>query len=186
MKKIGILGVGNLLLADEGFGSHFIDYLTSRYEIPENVTTFDGGTAGIMLSPFLEEHQIIFVIDVVSPDEGPAGSIHCYTDQQVRAGNIQSRMSPHQVGLLEILDLCSLRGSEPEHIEMFTVVPEDLSTRIGLSPLLESRLPEILELLLVTLAHHGVQLKAKAEIGPGAHNAPDYQTMTSRNRAIGR
>ncbi|PIE69289.1 MAG: hydrogenase maturation endopeptidase [Deltaproteobacteria bacterium] len=179
-KKIGILGVGNLLLSDEGFGSHFLDYLSSNFEIPAGITVFDGGTAGIMLAPFVEDHDIIFVIDVVSPTEGEPGSIHCFTDQEVRSGNIQTRMSPHQVGLLEILDLCNLRGLEPEHIEMFTVVPQDLSTRIGLSPLLETKLPEVMSLLASALERQGVHLTPKAAPKVGPHNAPDYQTMAQR------
>ena len=54
---IGILGIGNMLMQDEGFGVHFIEHLTENYEIPDNVNVLDGGTAGIMLAPFIEEVQ---------------------------------------------------------------------------------------------------------------------------------
>ena len=130
--KTGILGVGNLLLGDEGFGVHVINRLQESYRFPANVELLDGGTAGIMLSPFIEDKDILFVIDIVGLDAEP-GSIHLFGHDEVCAGNIQTRMSPHQVGLLEILDLCRLREKAPQRIEMITVVPADLSTRIGLS-----------------------------------------------------
>jgi len=102
MKKIGILGIGNLLMHDEGFGVHFIEHLDKHYVIPDHVSTLDGGTAGIMLSPFIEDVDFLYVIDTVAIKDEP-GSIHCFTDDDVRAGNIHARMSPHQVGLLDIL-----------------------------------------------------------------------------------
>jgi len=149
-KKIGILGVGNLLLADEGFGIHFIERLQKEYTFPPNIELLDGGTAGIMLAPFMETKDILFVIDVVNLKDEP-GSIHFFSDQNVRSGNIQIRMSPHQVGLLEILDLCRLRDKAPDRVEMITVVPGDLSTRIGLSPQLVPALDQVMNILLQKL-----------------------------------
>lgn len=161
MDKIaGVLGIGNLLLGDEGFGVHFVDNLLKNYNIPENIDILDGGTAGIMLSPFIEQVNVLYVIDVVNM-EGPPGSIHRFTDRDVRSGNIQTRMSPHQVGLLEILDLCRLRDHFPEHIEMLTVIPEDMSTRIGLSPCLTQSLPIVTDMLVHALKKHNFSLSTK-------------------------
>lgn len=162
-KQIGIVGIGNLLISDEGFGPLFIEYLESNYTIPEGVKVLDAGTAGIMLAPFIESCDVLYVIDIVSESEGEPGSIHCYTTSDVRSGNIQSRMSPHQVGLFEILDLCALREKVPEEIEMLTVVPKELETRIGLSDTLSARIPEIMEILLKSLANHQVTLSPKAD-----------------------
>jgi hydrogenase maturation protease len=148
--EIGILGVGNLLLADEGFGIHFIEQLEREYVFPANVELLDGGTAGIMLAPYMETKDILFVIDVVNLKAEP-GSIHLFSNLDVRSGNIQTRMSPHQVGLLEILDLCQLRDKAPERVEMLTVVPADLSTRIGLSTQLMPALDEVMGILLQKL-----------------------------------
>ncbi len=149
-KEIGILGVGNLLLADEGFGIHFIERLEREYAFPPNVELLDGGTAGIMLAPYMETKDILFVIDVVNLKAEP-GSIHLFSNHDVRSGNIQTRMSPHQVGLLEILDLCQLRDKAPDRVEMITAVPFDLSTRIGLSPQLLPALDEVMTILLQKL-----------------------------------
>jgi hydrogenase maturation protease len=162
-KKIGILGLGNLLLCDEGFGVHFINYLTERYAIPEHFSVLDGGTAGIMLAPFMEDVHILFVIDTVSVKAEP-GSVHCFTDEDVKAGNIQFRMSPHQVGLLDILELCKIRGTAPDRTEMITVVPEDLGLKIGLSPTLEPKLEEVLAILLQRLAVYNETLIPKESV----------------------
>jgi hydrogenase maturation protease len=149
-QKIGILGVGNLLLADEGFGVHCIRQLEESFVFPPNIELLDGGTAGIMLAPFMEDKKLVLVIDVVNSKDAP-GTILTFDDSEVSAGNIQTRMSPHQVGLLEILDLCRLRGKAPQ-VEMITVVPGDLSTRIGLSEPLTRAMDEVIERLLARLA----------------------------------
>jgi len=159
-KRIGILGLGNLLLSDEGFGVHFINYLNDNYQVPDHVDVLDGGTAGIMMAPFIEDVDILYVIDTVALQAEP-GTIRHYTDKDVQAGNLQARMSPHQVGLLDILDLCRIRETAPELTEMITVVPEDLRTCIGLSPKLEAKLAVVMDMLNQSLAAHNTFLTAK-------------------------
>lgn len=156
-KQIGILGIGNLLMRDEGFGVHFIEHLKQNYTIPENVSILDGGTAGIMLSPFIEDADILYVIDTVAIRKEP-GSIQRFSDNDVRTGNIQIRMSPHQVGLLDILALCKLRDRAPEKTEMITVVPKELDVGIGLSSTLEPKIAEVASLLVKDLARYGTHL----------------------------
>jgi hydrogenase maturation protease len=163
-KKIGILGLGNLLLRDEGFGVHFINYLTERYEIPAHVAVLDGGTAGIMMAPFIEDADILYVIDTVALRDQPPGSIHHFSDADIQAGNLQARMSPHQVGLLEILDLCRIRETAPERTEMITVVPEDLNIAIGLTPTLAAKLPEVMAILEKALAGHDTVLRVRENL----------------------
>jgi len=131
-----------------------VQRLQEAHCFPDNVEILDGGTAGIMLAPFMEDKDVLFVVDVVNLADDP-GTIHIYENKDVRAGNIQTRMSPHQVGLLEILDLCRLRGNAPEWLEMITVVPADLSTRIGLSPELEQAVDPVIDILLQKLARYG-------------------------------
>jgi hydrogenase maturation protease len=163
-KKIGILGLGNLLLSDEGFGVHFINYLTDHYEIPAHVAVLDGGTAGIMMAPFIEDADILYVIDTVTLRDQPPGSIHHFSDKDIQAGNIHARMSPHQVGLLEILDLCRIRETAPQQTEMITVVPEDLDVAIGLTPTLSARLPEVMAILEKSLAAHDTVLRLRENL----------------------
>ncbi len=157
---IGILGIGNILIRDEGFGVHCVQRLQELYQVPDSVAVLDGGTAGIMLAPFIESVDLLYVIDTVN-GSGEPGTIHCFSDSDVRAGNIQGRMSPHQLGLLEIFSLCQLRGEAPDLVELITVVPQDLSTGLGLSPVLEARIPEVIDMLLDRLARQGVVFKRR-------------------------
>ena len=149
-KKIGIAGIGNLLLRDEGFGVHVVHYLMDNYTFPENVDIQDIGTAGIYMAPFLEECDPVFVIDVVDI-EGEPGSFHFFTLDDVKAGNFQMRMSPHQLGFLEILEVCKLRDAAPEHIEFYTVIPDELTDSIELSDIVAGRKIEIAEMIIKRL-----------------------------------
>ncbi len=159
-KKIGILGIGNLIVGDEGFGVHTVHYLEENFEFPDNVVVKDGGTAGIYMSPFLEECDPIFVIDVVDIDAEP-GSMHYYSSDDVKAGKISTRMSPHQLGLLEVLEICKLRDAAPETMEFYCVVPKVLETSTELSDVVAPRVKEISEILLKRLAEIGVQVNRR-------------------------
>lgn len=151
---VGILGVGNLLLRDEGFGVHCIRYLEDNYSFPESVRLLDGGTGGIMLTTFLEENQRILVIDTVSMD-GQPGTICHFSMREMRGADIGTRLSPHQLGLLETLALCELRNVAPSRIDFFTIIPLDISDGIDLSPLLFSKLPEMSAMVVEKLVMSG-------------------------------
>jgi hydrogenase maturation protease len=159
-KKIGILGVGNLIVGDEGFGVHAVRYLEENYRFPDNVEIKDGGTAGIYMSPFLEECDPVFVIDVVDIDAEP-GSMHYYSNDDVKAGKLSTRMSPHQLGLLEVLEICKLRDAAPEKVEFYCVVPKTLDTTTELSDVVAPRVKEIADIVLKRLADLGVQVTAR-------------------------
>ena len=160
-KKIGVAGIGNFLLRDEGFGVHVVHYLLDNYVFPENVEIQDIGTAGIYMAPFLEECDPVFVIDVVDI-EGEPGSFHFFTLEEVRAGNFQLRMSPHQLGLLEILEVSKLRDRAPEHVEFYTVIPSELTESIELSNIVAARKVEVAEMIIKRLEDLDVEILKKS------------------------
>ncbi|WP_136808629.1 HyaD/HybD family hydrogenase maturation endopeptidase [Desulfosediminicola flagellatus] len=180
-KKIGIAGIGNLLLRDEGFGVHVIHYLQNNYEFPDNVDIQDVGTAGIYMAPFLEACDPVLVIDVVDI-EGEPGSFHFFTLDDVRAGTFQTRMSPHQLGLLEIYEVCKLRGEAPKEIEFYTIIPKELTETIEafneatnktsaieemsihLSDVVAARLVEVAEMILKRLEELGIEVTKKEPV----------------------
>lgn len=159
-KKIGIVGVGNLICGDEGFGVHTIHHLEENYIFPENVIVKDAGTAGIYMSPFLEACDPVLVVDVVDIDAEP-GSFHYYDMKDVKLGNIQTKMSPHQLGLLEIIEICRLREAAPEHIEFYTVVPQHLDTSLELSAPVAGRVKEVANMILQRMKELGVEIQPK-------------------------
>lgn len=159
-KNIGIAGIGNYILGDEGFGVHVVHYLQEHYHFPDNVDIQDVGTAGIYMAPFLEECDPIFVIDVVDI-EGDPGSFHFFTLDDVKAGNFQTRMSPHQLGLLEILEVSKLRDAAPEEVEFYTVIPKELNECIELSDVVARRRIEVAEMIIDRLVAMGVEITRK-------------------------
>lgn len=170
-KKVGILGIGNLLLSDEGFGIHTIHYLEKNYNFPDTISLNDAGTAGIYMAPFLEECDPILVIDVVDIKAAP-GSVHYFNSHDIGTGIIFSKMSPHQLGLLEMLEICKLRDCNPETVDFFCIVPADLQTSMDLSPEVAPRVKEIAERIVSQLrqAGHTItdQIQAPATVSPNA------------------
>jgi len=154
-QTIGILGIGNTLLQDEGFGPHIIEQIETRFQVPETVKLLDGGTAGILLGPFIESVNTLYIVDTVKLN-APSGSIQCFSEKEISTKDIQTRMSPHQVGILETLELCRLRGKAPDKVEMLTVVPETLNTGIGLSGQVAPAVEKMISLIMKRLANHGI------------------------------
>lgn len=159
-KNIGIAGIGNLLLRDEGFGVHVVHYLQNNYTFPENVDIQDVGTAGIYMAPFLESCDPVLVIDVVDI-QGEPGSFHFFSLTDVKAGTFQTRMSPHQLGLLEILEVCKLRGEAPQHVEFYTIIPKELTESLELSDKAEERKVEVAEMIVKRLQDLGVEVNRR-------------------------
>lgn len=160
-KQIGIIGIGNLLLTDEGFGVHVLHYIEEHFHFPENVHLMDVGTAAIYMVPFIEEVDSLFVFDVVDM-HSPPGTVHCFTGDEVRAGKIQTKMSPHQLGLLEMVDICALRGNVPDELEYICVVPERIETGLDLSPLIAAKIVPVVDILIKKLADRGIITSLKA------------------------
>ena len=146
-KIIGILGIGNLLLGDEGFGIHVIRYMEEHFSFPENVKLHDGGTAGIYMAPFFEEVDKLIVVDVVALDDAPAGSIHCFNGEDLHGATMQMSMSPHQLGILEILEICKLRDQAPEEVQFIGVVPASIDTTMELSSILQGKVAKVADMI---------------------------------------
>ena len=159
-KKIGIFGLGNLILRDEGFGVHTIQHLENHYVFPDTVEIRDIGTAGMYMSPFLEECDPVLIIDVVDT-AGEPGSFHFYTLDDVKAGTFQTRMSPHQLGFLEVMEICKLRDAAPQQVEFYTVIPKELTESIELSDVVAEKVVQVADMIVKRLNELGVPVKSK-------------------------
>ena len=152
--KTLIFGAGNLLLSDEGFGVHFIRYLQQHYCFPEDVELYDGGTLGIMVTHMLEAADHVYLVDVIDAP-GEPGDIYRYEKADFMLGRLPVKMSPHQIGIQEVLTLSDLRERCPEKVSLFGVIPRSYEAGVELSPLLAGKLPGLAELLLGELAAAG-------------------------------
>lgn len=148
--KTLILGAGNLLLSDEGFGVHFIRHLQAHYALPADVEVFDAGTLGLMAGHKLEEADRVYIVDVITAP-GESGTCIRYSKDDFLLKRIPLKLSPHQIGVQEMLLVSSLRGRCPEEINLIGVIPSSTELGTELSPLLQQRLPEIAAQLVTEL-----------------------------------
>ena len=152
--KTLVFGAGNLLLSDEGFGVHFINYLQQHYRFPEEVELYDGGTLGIMVCHMLEDADHVYLIDVVDT-KGDPGDIYRYEKDDFMLGKLPIKMSPHQIGIQEVLTLSDFRDRCPEKVSLFGAIPFSYDPGVELSPLLAGKLPGLAELVVGELREAG-------------------------------
>lgn len=138
--RLLILGLGNLLMGDEGLGVHFAHRLEQRTDLPAGVHVFEGGTSGFLLTEYFMGYPVIILIDATM-DEWPAGTIRLL--QPRFSSDFPKSLSTHDIGLKDLLDGLTLLGRMPE-IHLFVVSIQDLANmEIGLSPDVEAVLPEL-------------------------------------------
>ena len=152
--KTLIFGAGNLLLSDEGFGVHAIRALEEKYDFPESVELYDGGTLGIMVTHKLEEADRVYILDVVETAGAP-GDILRFDKEDIMLNRIPVKLSPHQIGIQEVLFLSELRGACPQQVSIIGVIPQSLEAGSELTPLLQGRLAEVVQCLVDELTASG-------------------------------
>jgi len=145
VQKAVILGVGNVLLTDEGVGIHAVRRL-EQMELPEGVTVFDGGTEGFGLMDVIADLDRLVVIDCVRGGE-PPGTIYCFDVGELGVPIDKFQTSIHQVGILEILHLVELVGKRP-HTTIVGVEPASLEMNMELSDVVEAKLDAVTRLAL--------------------------------------
>ncbi len=138
-----VLGLGNLLLEDDGVGAAAVALLLDRYEVPRGVRVLDGGTLGLSLLPYLETADAVILIDAVRAD-GPPGSLVRLDGDDVPPA-VVTRLSPHQVGVADLLDGARWLGRYPDRLVLLGVVPESMELVVGLSPRVYAALPQLIE-----------------------------------------
>ncbi|WP_456781758.1 HyaD/HybD family hydrogenase maturation endopeptidase [Bradyrhizobium sp. USDA 3315] len=124
-KRILVLGIGNILWADEGFGVRVVEEFHRRYAIEDNVTMLDGGTQGLYLVSFLEQADCLIVFDAI--DYGlPPGKLKLVRDDEVPKFSAARKVSLHQTGFQEVLSAADLLGRCPRELALIGCQPLDL------------------------------------------------------------
>lgn len=125
-----VLGIGNILWADEGFGVRAVEALHQAYEFPAEVKLMDGGTQGLYLLPLVQDADILVIFDAI--DYGlPAGTLKLVDDHDVPSYLGVKKMSLHQTGFQEVLALSAITGRYPTKVLLIGVQPLDLDTYGG-------------------------------------------------------
>ena len=154
-KKILVLGIGNLLLSDEGAGIHVIENLMEKYTIPDVVEITDGGTMGIELLPWIEGRSHIIIVDAVRSDN-PPGSV-------LRIDNVpaffRDRISPHQIGISDVLAMAAIEGGLPPEVILIGIEPESLSGGLELTETVASKIETMTGMVIEEIEKQGVQMQ---------------------------
>ncbi|WP_244147301.1 HyaD/HybD family hydrogenase maturation endopeptidase [Desulfonatronovibrio hydrogenovorans] len=146
MKKILVLGVGNILLGDEGVGVRVVEKLESEFEFSDNVRVMDGGTLGIRLMDYIMECDYLVVVDAVL-NKMPPGTVYRLIGDDLRK-SMAFKDSMHQADLVETLTHCELIGSRPECVIIGVEPKEFAPWSEKLTPEVQVKIDELTEMVL--------------------------------------
>ena len=154
--KVLILGIGNVLWADEGFGVRAVEAMHRRYRFAPEVTLMDGGTQGIYLVQHVQQADVLVVFDAV--DYGlPPGTLKLVEGDEVPKFMGAKKMSLHQTGFQEVLAMAELLGDYPEHLLLLGVQPVELEDYGGsLRPQVKAQIDPAIRIALDYLESLGV------------------------------
>lgn len=154
--SILVLGLGNILLQDEGAGVRLVERLAKRYELPSEVEVLDGGTSGMELIHTIADRDALVVCDAVRSD-APPGTVMRIAGEKLPAF-FGTKLSPHQLGLSDMLATLTLLERVPPSVSLIGIVPQDLDLGLELSPRIASALDEALALLVSEIESLGFRL----------------------------
>ncbi len=158
-----VLGIGNLLWADEGFGIRVVEEMHRRYRFPDRVRLMDGGTQGLYLVQYVRAAARMLVFDAIDYGD-PAGTLKLVRDDAVPRFMGVKKMSLHQTGFQEVISAAELLGWEPAAMALVGVQAEELDDWGG--PLRDgtrARIDPAIDMGLAVLAEWGIVPTARTE-----------------------
>lgn len=157
-----VLGLGNEICSDDGVGPAVVRWLEDGYQTPIGASFVDGGTLGLSLLPLIESARDVLIIDAVRAD-APAGTLVRLDGPDVGSA-LAPCLSPHQVGVLDLLDALAWSDAPPERIVVVGVVAASIELGLERSPVVEAALPALLAATVREAAAFGYPLDAKQTI----------------------
>jgi len=156
---VTILGVGNILLADEGFGVHFVKWLTDRYQPNDQVRIIDGGTLGYALIDIICSCDHLIVVDVLKAKDKP-GSIYRFNTEEMQA-HMPPPTTAHEVTFFDVLFKVELMDEMPQTV-FLCIVPQDYGAmNLEMTEALHDKFPVMEKLLFAELSRLNVALEKK-------------------------
>lgn len=155
-----VLGIGNIILSDEGAGVRAAEMLTANYELPRDVEVIDGGTSGMELLGPLSGTDLLVILDAVKANRSPG------TVVRLAGGEVpvffRARLSPHQISVCDVLAGLEFSGDPPGDMVLIGVEPLTLELGLELTPVVAARVPDMVRMAVAELAARGVTLRPKA------------------------
>jgi hydrogenase maturation protease len=154
---VTILGIGNILLTDEGFGVHFVRWISERYQAADEIRIIDGGTLGYALLDIISSCQNLIVVDVLKVDDAP-GSLYRFNKQEMEI-HLPPPTTAHEVTFSDVLFKLELMDESP-NIIFLCIVPEKYGDMdMEMTPLMREKFPAMEKLLLDELLQLDVKLE---------------------------
>ncbi len=162
--SVVVLGIGNVLLTDEGVGVAAVERLKEEWSFPANVELFDGGVTGLVgLMPIIEDCDHLIVLDAVL-GKGEPGSVARYTLEDFKL-TVPKKLSSHDVGFVECVTIAEVNGYTPDSVTVIGVIPEDYQTwGMELTETVRSALDQMIDLTIQELNKLGIEAQSKAKV----------------------
>ena len=157
--SILVLGLGNIHQSDEGVGVRAVEAFQAQWTVPDGVDVVDGGTCGMDMLDIIASHDTLIVVDAVKTG-APVGTVVKITGADVPVF-FRGRLSPHQLGLSDLLATLTLTDEAPGYVSVIGCVPASMETSLEMTPGIAARLPAMVDLLVEELRSLGVSLEPK-------------------------
>jgi hydrogenase maturation protease len=161
MSRIAVIGLGNILLGDEGLGVHGLNLLKRRYRFSPEIETVDGGTLGLELLPFFQDYGRILILDAVDFGREP-GYIGTLEEDSL-CSLVRSRASAHHIGISDLLLASKLSRQEPKEICLIGMQPQSTSFSLDLTETVNKGLDDLAALAIAKLTAWGVECVLSAK-----------------------
>lgn len=153
--EITVLGVGNIVLKDEGFGVRVLEYLQEHYAFPPQVQLLDGGTLGMELLHFIPGTKRLLILDAI---KGETGESYVFRGDEV-TGHFNEKLSAHEIGIQDLLALMQVTGRTIDEVVVLGASPYVLEAGTELSPQMEALVRPTAEKALAELRRWGVEIR---------------------------
>ncbi len=171
---IAVIGIGSVLLGDDGVGPFVVELLRAGWEFPEDVALIDAGTPGLDLVAQFQGHEVVIIVDAVAAS-GEPGELRLYGDADLRRMPMSPRVSPHDPAVQEALWIADLGGSAPREVLLLGIIPATTEVGTELSEPVRQAARAAAEAVVAELAGRGAFAVERSE-----PRAPNTWWMRSR------
>lgn len=151
----GVIGVGNILMQDEGVGPKVIEIIREIYKFEPEVELIDGGTLGLELLPYIEKYKKMILVDVVDFGREP-GYIRVLNESEIPP-YLKTKLSVHHVGVQDLLEVARFMGKFPQELVLVGIQPASIDLGLDLTPTVGSKLNELIEEVIKILSSWGIK-----------------------------
>ena len=148
-----VIGLGNVVMSDDGLGVHAVNRLQARFDLGGGVEVVEGGTAGLLLLPYLADSRRVIIVDAIDVGERPGTLVRL--DGADWASAFLVRLTPHDVGLVDLLGAAEISGSWPEELVLHGAQPACTTIGTELTEAVEAAVDPLIEAIVTDLARWG-------------------------------